>query len=322
MARSPTSGRSFVEARPRYQHVKDIGEGAFGCVFLAKDVETGQLVAIKEMERDFVSKYAESEIINHSMLRHPHVVCFREVFLSKGHINIVMDYASGGSLLEYVQQRKRLRESAARWFFQQLILAVDYCHRKGVANRDIKLDNLLLQPLQGLPRPLLKVCDFGYSKQDDRASVISKVGTLDYMAPEVMHNGGGYDARQADIWSCGVVLFAMLTGRFPFVAPTQENGQSMVQGILLMLKKMKAQELDIPAWLALSPSCLHLLQRLLDPEPKTRITTTEVKEDPWFLAELPPNALSMNDHYLQLEPLTKQTPDEISAVVKAVRAGG
>ncbi|KIY95581.1 Serine/threonine-protein kinase SRK2G [Monoraphidium neglectum] len=82
------------------------------------------------MEREYVGHYVESEILNHSKLRHPHVVGFREVFLSKHHVNIVMDYASGGSLFDYVQARKRLKESVARWFFQQLVFACDYCHRK------------------------------------------------------------------------------------------------------------------------------------------------------------------------------------------------
>jgi len=76
-------------------------------------------------------------------------------------VRSVMDYASGGSLFTYVQQRQRLKEPLARWFFQQLLLAVDYCHRKGVANRDIKLENTLLQVIPGLPRPLVKICDFG-----------------------------------------------------------------------------------------------------------------------------------------------------------------
>ena len=101
-----------------------------------------------------------------------------------------MDYASGGCLFDYVKERKRLKEPVARWFFQQLVFAVDYCHRKGVANRDIKLDNLLLQPIQGLARPLLKVCDFGYSKQDERAAALSRVGTLGERGARAAEGGG------------------------------------------------------------------------------------------------------------------------------------
>ncbi len=86
--------------------------------------------------------------MNHRMLRHPHVIEFKEVFLTSEYICIAMEYASGGSLFTYVQRAVRLKEAAARWFFQQLIIGLDYCHRRGVVNRDIKLENTLLQVRQ------------------------------------------------------------------------------------------------------------------------------------------------------------------------------
>ncbi|KAI8474560.1 MAG: kinase-like domain-containing protein [Monoraphidium minutum] len=323
MTMGSTSERkhSFSESRPRYKFVQDLGRGSFGSVILAKDSETGQQVAIKQMEREYVGHYVESEILNHSKLRHPHVVGFREVFLSRHNVNIVMDYASGGSLFDYVQARKRLKESVARWFFQQLVFAVDYCHRKGVANRDIKLDNLLLQPVAGLRRPLVKICDFGYSKQDERAIALSKVGTLDYMAPEVLHNRDGYDPNAADVWSCGVVLYTMLAGRYPFAAPPADKagGPGMAQAIMGMLKKMKARELEVPEWLGLTPACVGLLRRLLEPEPEARVTVEQIMQDPWFQVDLPPNALAMNSHYLTLDPACEQSEEQIRAVVADVR---
>lgn len=109
------------------------------------------------------------------MLRHPHVIQFKEVFLTAEYICIAMEYATGGSLFQYVQQQARLKEAVARWFFQQLVIGVDYCHKRGVANRDIKLENTLLQKVDGLPLPLLKICDFGYSKADMRSAAKSKV---------------------------------------------------------------------------------------------------------------------------------------------------
>lgn len=87
----------------------------------------------------------------------------------------MQEYATGGSLFHYVQKQTRLKEAVARWFFQQLIIGVDYCHKRGVANRDIKLENTLLQKVNGLPLPLLKICDFGYSKADFRSAAKSKV---------------------------------------------------------------------------------------------------------------------------------------------------
>lgn len=97
------------------------------------------------------------------------------------------------------------------------------------------------------------------------------------MAPEVLHGKSGYDARSADVWSCGVVLFALLTGRFPFAAPDPKlTGQGMVQGIVQMLKSMRSHQCEIPEWLALSAPCVNLLRRLLDPEPKRRITIADI----------------------------------------------
>ncbi|GBF93316.1 sulfur stress regulator [Raphidocelis subcapitata] len=301
----------------KYVFVQEVGKGSFGCVVLAKNTETGELVAIKKMEREFLqARYVESEILNHSILRHPHVVQFREVFLSPRHINIVMDYASGGSLFTYVQQRQRLREPLARWFFQQLLLAVDYCHKKGVGIRDVKLENTLLQVIPGLPRPLLKICDFGYSKHDTRSCARSKVGTLLYMAPEVLHNSDGrYNAKMADVWSCGV----MLVGRYPFQAPA--DADATVVGVASMLKAMRCRDYDLPEEaLGLSPRCAALLRRLLEPDEGARIRLEEVLADPWFLTDLPPDALKMNDKYLASSRPCAQTDADIRAIVAAAAA--
>lgn len=116
-----------------------------------------------------------------------------------------------GTLLQHVQRQKALPEPQARWLFQQLILALDYCHRIGVSNRDIKLDNILLdKSCRGRPDwPILKICDWGYARSGATSEASSKVGTLSYMAPEVLQSNS-YSTKRADIWSCGVVLYAML----------------------------------------------------------------------------------------------------------------
>lgn len=125
------------------------------------------------LKRGAINKYTEAEILNHSLLRHPHVIQFKEVFLTSEHICIAMEYATGGSLFHYVQKQGRLREAVARWFFQQLVIGADYCHKRGVANRDIKLENTLLQIVKGLPLPLLKICDFGRVSSSSSAHELS-----------------------------------------------------------------------------------------------------------------------------------------------------
>ncbi|KAI8471513.1 MAG: kinase-like domain-containing protein [Monoraphidium minutum] len=308
----------------QYEFVQDIGKGSFGSVVLAKHMATGELVAIKRLERAMVNRhYVSSEILNHSGLCHPHVVQFREVFLSRSSVNIVMEYAAGGSLLAYVQRRGRLYEPAARWFFQQLVLAVDFCHKQGVANRDIKLDNLLLQPIPGATRPLLKVCDFGYSRADARAHAFSKVGTLSYIAPEVLGSRDGYNARVADVWSCGVVLYAMLVGGFPYATPAPGAGQREAKlGLNLMLRDMQARRLEIPSALGLSGGAASLLRRLLDPDPRRRVSVADILQDPWFLTDLPTGALTMAARCLGKRAARAQPEAEIQAVVDAVRGRG
>ncbi len=162
------------EIQPRYQKIQTLGKGSFGFVQLARNA-SGEMVAVKLLKRGDVNKYVEAEIVNHSLLRHPHVIQFKEVFLTSEYICIAMEYATGGSLFHYVQKQGRLKEAVARWFFQQLIIGADYCHKRGVANRDIKLENTLLQVVKGLPLPLLKICDFGYSKADFKSAAKSKV---------------------------------------------------------------------------------------------------------------------------------------------------
>jgi serine/threonine-protein kinase SRK2 len=115
--------------------------------------------------------------MNHQQLLHPHVVQLREVFAAPPFLAIVMEYVPGGDMFSHVVRARGLPEPEARWFFQQLVLGMDYCHRKGVCNRDIKLENTLLLT-QPDKRPLLKMCDFGYAKSDQLDSLAtSKVGT-------------------------------------------------------------------------------------------------------------------------------------------------
>jgi serine/threonine-protein kinase SRK2 len=162
----------------QYVKVKSLSAGAFGFVQHARIKATGRDVAIKFMQRgsEGMKKYVEYELLNHRTLRHPHVIQFKEVFLTPEYICIVMEYASGGSLFNHVQKAGALREPTARWFFQQLMVGLDYCHRKGVVNRDIKLENTLLKNVPNLPLPLVKICDFGYSKDHLTSDPKSKVG--------------------------------------------------------------------------------------------------------------------------------------------------
>ncbi|CAI0554162.1 unnamed protein product [Linum tenue] len=169
----------------RYDFVRDIGSGNFGVARLMTDKVTKELVAVKYIERgDKIDENVQREIINHRSLRHPNIVRFKEVILTPTHLAIVMEYASGGELFERICSAGRFGEDEARFFFQQLISGVSYCHAMQVCHRDLKLENTLLD---GSPAPRLKICDFGYSKSSVlHSQPKSTVGTPAYIAPEVL----------------------------------------------------------------------------------------------------------------------------------------
>jgi len=161
--------RDILRRQNQYYAVRILGSGAFGMVVLAEEIRNKRRVAIKFVSSVLTQKkYPEREIMNHRMLRHPHVIEFRKLFAVPGYLGIVMEYADGNSLFDLVKQCKRLNPNLTRWIFQQLIVAVDYCHRKGVSSRDIKCENILLN--YGNHFPIVKLCDFGYSHQEDAQS--------------------------------------------------------------------------------------------------------------------------------------------------------
>ncbi|KAL0048946.1 hypothetical protein WJX82_002950 [Trebouxia sp. C0006] len=187
-----------------YRQVEQVGQGTFGTVFHAVQLGTDSPpdAAIKLLPRGALMKSYRTlirrEILHQSCLEHPFIISIKEVFLTKEHVAIAMEYAHGGDLYQHVIACKplyRLPEDQARWIFQQLLIGLDYCHKKGVANRDLKLENLLLDRKDTGSRPLLKICDFGYSKHDINSPAKTVVGTPVYMAPEIILAAKHYDAK-------------------------------------------------------------------------------------------------------------------------------
>lgn len=245
-----------------------------------RDRRTGELVAVKFIERgEKIDKNVEREIINHRELSgHPNIVTFREVFVTSTHLGIAMEYAAGGELFDRIVRAGRFSEDEARYFFQQLISGVAWCHDTGVCHRDLKLENALLD---GRPAPRLKICDFGYSKSavfDSQPK--STVGTPAYIAPEVLSRQQ-YDGESADVWSCGVTLYVMLVGAYPF-----EDSQDP-RNFRKTIQRIMAVHYSVPQSLGLSPECLDLLARIFVAKPSQRIRIAAIKRHPWYLKNLP-----------------------------------
>ncbi|KAL6651673.1 hypothetical protein ACP70R_010598 [Stipagrostis hirtigluma subsp. patula] len=263
----------------KYEPVREIGAGNFGVAKLMRNKETRELVAMKFIERgNRIDENVFREIVNHRSLRHPNIIRFKEVVLTPTHLAIVMEYAAGGELFERICEAGRFHEDEARYFFQQLVCGVSYCHAMQICHRDLKLENTLLD---GSPAPRLKICDFGYSK----SSVLhsrpkSTVGTPAYIAPEVLSRRE-YDGKHADVWSCGVTLYVMLVGAYPFEDPKDpKNFRKTISRIMSVQYK-------IPEYVHVSQNCRHLLSRIFVANPYKRITMSEIKSHPWFLKNLP-----------------------------------
>ncbi|GAB4832037.1 CBL-interacting protein kinase 18 [Ancistrocladus abbreviatus] len=256
----------------RYELERLLGQGNFAKVYQAKDIKSGQSVAIKIIDKEKVFKPVLDEQIKREisimrLVRHPNIVHLYEVMASKNKIYMVLEYAKGGDLFNKVV-RGRLKEDVARWIFQQLISAVYCCHNRGVYHRDLKPENLLLDEDGNL-----KVSDFGLSalaesKRED-GLLHTICGTPTYVAPEVVSRRG-YDGAKADIWSCGVILYVMLAGHLPF----RESN------LMELYRKMRKADYKCPNWFP--PEVRKLLSKILDPNPNTRISIRKIMESSWF----------------------------------------
>ncbi|KAI3833767.1 hypothetical protein MKW92_017158 [Papaver armeniacum] len=257
----------------KYEMGKTLGEGSFAKVKYAKNLETGDSVAIKVLQKDQVLRHMmveqiKREISTMKLIKHPNVVQLHEVMASKTKIYIVLEFVNGGELFDKIVHHGRLKEDEARRYFHQLINAVDYCHSRGVYHRDLKPENLLLDSYG-----TLKVSDFGLSAFSPQLKgdglLHTACGTPNYVAPEVL-NDKGYDGTTADIWSCGVILFVLMAGYLPF----EESN------LAVLYDKIFRAEFTFPSWL--SSDAKKLIKRILDPNPETRITIPEILKNEWF----------------------------------------
>lgn len=253
----------------RYEVGRTIGQGSFAKVKFAVDADTGAPVAMKVLDKATILnnrmlQQIKKEISIMKIVRHPNIIRLNEVLAGQTKIYIIMELITGGELFDKIARQGKLRENEARKYFQQLIDAINYCHSKGVYHRDLKPENLLLDS-----RGNLKVSDFGLSSLSQNGFLHTTCGTPNYVAPEVLSDGG-YDGSAADVWSCGVILYVLMAGYLPFEEidlPT-------------LYDKITAAHFSCPDWF--SQGAKSLIQRILDPNPKTRMTIKEMKADTWF----------------------------------------
>ncbi|PWY98950.1 Pkinase-domain-containing protein, partial [Testicularia cyperi] len=292
---------SYFAAHPRRQQVhfgnylllQTLGEGEFGKVKLGVHKEWGEEVAVKLIKRDKVAATGAPLAIDESQkdpakmskvereiqvlkdVRHPNIVRLYEVIESDRYIGIVLEYASGGELFDHILAHKYLKEEHACRLFAQLISGVSYLHQKKIIHRDLKLENLLLDRNRNVI-----ITDFGFANNfEDRRDdlMATSCGSPCYAAPELVVQDGLYAGSAVDVWSCGVILYAMLAGYLPFDDdPANPDGDN----INLLYKYILATPLSFPEYITAEPR--DLLSKMLVPDPTRRATLEQVMQHSWL----------------------------------------
>lgn len=231
---------------------------------------TGEKVAIKILEKSKIVDAADVERVNREIkvlkkLRHPNVIQLYEIIETSRQLYLVMEYCSGGELFDYIVANTRLKEFEACRFFQQLISGLEYLHRLGIVHRDLKPENLLLDEKLNI-----KIVDFGLSNMYSPDQLLKTAcGSPCYAAPEMIARKM-YVPLKSDIWSSGVVLYAMVCGYLPF-----EDGNTAA-----LYQKIMAGSYKCPKFL--SNEAIDLIKRILEVNPNTRIAPERLKEHVWY----------------------------------------
>mmetsp|Transcript_9990 Transcript_9990/g.17992 ORF Transcript_9990/g.17992 Transcript_9990/m.17992 type:complete len:524 (-) Transcript_9990:316-1887(-) len=271
-----------------YVMTDTLGVGAFGKVKRGRHIQTGLEVAVKIMDKgdiaanDF-SNNVKREIFIMRTLNHRNIVNLHEVLSSKTKLYLVMDLVRGGELFTMIEKQGELDEVTARSFFQQLVDGLAYCHTKGVCHRDLKPENLLIDE-----NNVLKITDFGVSSMREAGSseqlLQTSCGTPYYVAPEVLFSSkrGGYDGEKADAWSCGVILFLLLSGELPF----------MNEDMNKLYEEIKTAKIKYPK--EIRGDAKTLCQKLLERDPVKRMSLEQVKQQKWFLIDYERNQMMLS----------------------------
>ena len=255
-----------------YKYGRLLGKGAFGKVNLSLNVLTGRLVAIKSINKTKLNNEKQKRKIMLEMnimktlSKNNNIVKIFETFETKKHYCIVMEYICAGDLLGYIKKRGKLTEQVAKFIFKQIILSLQYIHNHNIVHRDIKLDNILIDLDNNI-----KICDFGVSKIIKKGeSMLEQCGTPAYIAPEILINKG-YEGFGVDIWSAGVVLYAMLSGTVPF----KGNNINELHDLIIRGEYKPIKDISLEA--------THLIKCILEVDPKKRITTKDILVHPWLI---------------------------------------
>ncbi|XP_012151485.1 serine/threonine-protein kinase MARK2 isoform X5 [Megachile rotundata] len=266
------SSRSRTSEEPhigKYKLLKTIGKGNFAKVKLAKHVPTGKEVAIKIIDKTQLNPGSLQKLFREvrimKMLDHPNIVKLFQVIETEKTLYLVMEYASGGEVFDYLVLHGRMKEKEARAKFRQIVSAVQYCHQKKIIHRDLKAENLLLDSEMNI-----KIADFGFSNEFTPGNKLDTFcGSPPYAAPELFQ-GKKYDGPEVDVWSLGVILYTLVSGSLPFDGSTlRELRERVLRG-----------KYRIPFYM--STDCENLLKKFLVLNPTKRASLETIMKDKWM----------------------------------------
>ncbi|XP_055448740.1 MAP/microtubule affinity-regulating kinase 3 isoform X1 [Psammomys obesus] len=273
-ARCRNSIASCADEQPHignYRLLKTIGKGNFAKVKLARHILTGREVAIKIIDKTQLNPTSLQKLFREvrimKILNHPNIVKLFEVIETEKTLYLIMEYASGGEVFDYLVAHGRMKEKEARAKFRQIVSAVQYCHQKRIVHRDLKAENLLLDADMNI-----KIADFGFSNEFTVGSKLDTFcGSPPYAAPELFQ-GKKYDGPEVDVWSLGVILYTLVSGSLPF------DGQNLKE----LRERVLRGKYRIPFYM--STDCENLLKRFLVLNPVKRGTLEQIMKDRWINA--------------------------------------
>ncbi|KAK2881072.1 hypothetical protein Q8A67_018340 [Cirrhinus molitorella] len=271
-ARCRNSIASCSDEQPHignYRLLKTIGKGNFAKVKLARHILTGREVAIKIIDKTQLNPTSLQKLFREVRimkgLNHPNIVQLFEVIETEKTLYLVMEYASGGEVFDYLVSHGRMKEKEARAKFRQIVSAVHYCHQKNIVHRDLKAENLLLDADSNI-----KIADFGFSNEFTMGSKLDTFcGSPPYAAPELFQ-GKKYDGPEVDIWSLGVILYTLVSGSLPF------DGQNLKE----LRERVLRGKYRVPFYM--STDCESILRRFLVLNPTKRCTLEQIMKDKWM----------------------------------------
>ncbi|XP_057253119.1 MAP/microtubule affinity-regulating kinase 3 isoform X9 [Pezoporus wallicus] len=273
-ARCRNSIASCTDEQPHignYRLLKTIGKGNFAKVKLARHILTGREVAIKIIDKTQLNPTSLQKLFREvrimKILNHPNIVKLFEVIETDKTLYLIMEYASGGEVFDYLVAHGRMKEKEARAKFRQIVSAVQYCHQKHIVHRDLKAENLLLDADMNI-----KIADFGFSNEFTVGNKLDTFcGSPPYAAPELFQ-GKKYDGPEVDVWSLGVILYTLVSGSLPF------DGQNLKE----LRERVLRGKYRIPFYM--STDCENLLKRFLVLNPTKRGTLEQIMKDRWINA--------------------------------------